>query len=346
MRSALSLALIAAAFSIVGCNTDTAPSASVNNWNDLKSSWGETSHFTGDSPTAQAAMAFYTGATTSTVTSIAHFDIFLQSVVVNSDGTQTWNYVVTQTASGPGFITLDHVDFSFPNCTLPDFSDLGGGVWVTDSSVSSCVSGDVIKDANFGFSSGGVYNYSFTTAHAYNVGSITAVIKYGGSCGTGAVPGPDCTSPVTSGGPTTSGGCPPWLSTLILNVDITYSGHHGFTGGGFPIYYLGDTMTGDLQICNPTTNLVDNLTVTAIQETYPAGSMVACGTPVQTWTSVSIAPNDCLILHNTFYLDPACPWGNYQTHVSIVRDADAACPSAALLFEDQAVGVYDPPAGG
>jgi hypothetical protein len=310
-------------------------------WDGITSGWGESTHYAGDSDMAQRAAAFYASWSPSlTVTSIGHFDVWLDSVTNNTDGTQTWTWGIYKTADGPGFNDLSHLDLGFATCGATNWTNLHGGGYGPDPSASSCVgSGDVVK-WNGGFSFGDTLYHSITTDKQYAQTNVTATVKFATTCLSGSVPGPDCS---TLAGPPPSGGCPPWITTLQLTSSISYSGHHGLNYAGYPIYYLGDTMQGALTICNPTSDLVDNLTVTAIQENYPGGGLVPCGSPVQVWTGVTILPNDCVTFSNTFTLVTSCPWGNYQTHVVVQRDADADCPTSAVIFDEGTVGIYDPP---
>jgi hypothetical protein len=138
--------------------------------------------------------------------------------------------------------------------------------------------------------------------------------------------------------------CPSWVNNLSLNVSIQYSGYNGTLSNGWPIYYIGDTMYADITICNPSSDTVDHLKVTTMEEALGSGTPLNCSNPVQQWTNVTIAPNDCLTLSYSFLLAQGCPYGNYQTHVIIVREAADGCPDAFQVFNDAQVGIYDPPA--
>lgn len=340
MRSSiLLLGALAMGFGI-SCESDASKPLDSKSWSSVHSSWGDPVKHDADSETAKRASAFYAkhvGLHSSY--KIAHFEIYLYSVTNNVDGTQTWTYAVTKTADGPSYKDLSHWDLDLATCASSNIADFHGGSWGPDPAAGTCVSGDVFK-WNWGFSYGDTEYYTLTTDKWYAATDVTAIMKFGTTCETGTIPGPDCT---TLDDGESDDDCPKWVDTLVLDVSITYSGYHGYNHLGFPIYYIGETMYGDLEICNPTGDTIDNLTITAIQEMYPGGYTVPCSSPVESWSSVTIAPYDCIVLENSFYLASSCPWGNYQTHVVIEREGDDDCPEGILLFEDKTVGIYDPP---
>lgn len=327
---------------LTGCIDSTVSSDQPAAWNQVGATWGDSRTFDDSSDEAAAAAAMYSAYTgTHTAVDIGHFSVVLDSVVTNTDGTQTWTYAITKSGSGPD---LSHFDLQL-GCGPANFADLAAdnaGYGPDTTCAGAGASGDVVK-WDYGFA-GTVGYYTLTTDQAYAVGDVTGYAKAGTDCWSGTLPGPDCTTPDPGGDPDDGDNCPDWVDTLTLDVSINYINHHGYTGSGMPIYYVGDTMQGELTICNNTADNVDGLTVTSIQEKYPSGTL-ACGSPVQEWTSVQIPAGTCLTMLNEFLLDPSCPWGNYRTHVIISRPSDDDCPLAVTIYEESEVGVYDPPAG-
>lgn len=340
MKKVLIGAVAFGALFAIGC--DQTVSSEQPGWNAVGATWGDSRIYDDSSDEAASAAAMYAAYSgTHTAVDIGHFSVVLDDVTVNPDGTQTWTYAITKTGSGPD---LSHFDLQL-GCGLANFADLAAdnaGYGPDATCAGAGATGDVVK-WDFGFT-GAVGYYTLTTDQAYAVGTVNGYAKAGTDCWTGALPGPDCTSPDPGGDPDPDDDCPTWIDTLTLDVSIEYINHHGYTGSGFPIYYVGDTMQGNLEICNNTADNVSGLTVTAIQEKYPSGTL-ACGSPVQQWTAVSIPANTCLTVLNEFLLDPSCPWGNYRTHVIISREADDDCPFEVTIYEEGEVGVYDPPAG-
>jgi hypothetical protein len=346
------LVLLALGFLLISlsCNNATT-NDEISSWNNVNASWTDAKTYDANSAEAQKAMAFYNASKYDlTVYSIAHFNIVLESVVDNGDGTQTWTYSITKAGSGPTMQDLSHFDMFFDTCTEPNFTDMGGGEWLVDPSAPSCVGGKDGLKWDWGVSGSDTSYYSFTTDKIYEIGIATGLVKYATHCATGPLPGPDCSavkedpgSSSSGGGSTSSGGDPEegpcdWIDRLDLTASITYYNYHGFNHLGFPLYYVGDTMESDTKICNYTSDDATNLKVTILEELY--GSGVLCpGASVKIFPPTTILAGQCETFHKAYYLSAA---GNFQTHVIVERVGDADCPDAAVIFDSPGVGFWDP----
>jgi len=339
------------AFMVLGCNQNQ-PTES-ENWNTIRSGWQGTATYNAHSKQAKDAVDTYTDYQgTNTAYMVDHFQVVLHNVTNNADGTQTWTYAITKIGDGPTAQDLSHFDI-ISNCSSSNFTQLHGGAYGPDPAGASCTGGvDVVK-WNVGVSAGQTVYYSMTTDHQYAVGTATGVVKYGTSCGSGSLPGPDCSQLADDGGSGTGGGtgggteppasgndCPAWLDSLQLGVSVTYKNYHGYNNLGFPVYYLGETMEADLSITNTTGHTADNIKVRTIVTNYP-GSTLACGNPVQEWTGITILPGDTLTLNHSYYLTNSCAWGNYESHAIISRESDSDCPLAVMIV-NRGVGIFDP----
>lgn len=335
------------------------PSSS-DNWNSVRSDWTDSKSYGKETKEAKDAFdTFQSSATGNTANNIDHFQVILQSVVENADGTQTWTYAVSKLADGPNAQDLSHFTVLFDNCANANFVDLDGGTYGPDSSALDCTAGNDGVKWDKGVGANETVFYSFTTDQIYETGTITGLVKYSTTCATASIPGPDCSKVVTNddGGSTDNGNngdngdgdgnkpptndCPTWIDTLTLTASVEYKNFHGYNNLGFPIYYIGETMHSNLTICNNTDDTATGLKVVTLVMEYPAKGL-ACGNPVQTWTGVTIAAHDCLTLDHAFLLDTKCPWGNYESHLVISREADGACPLATLIMNNGAVGFFDP----
>lgn len=215
----------------IGCTPDPSTGKDGATWSEVRSSWGDSTKYGSDSLVAKKASDFYAAYSgTHSVVKIAHFEIYLYSVTNNVDGTQTWTYAVTKTSDGSAYKDLSHWDVVLSACSSSNIVDFHGGEWGADPSASDCVSGDVFK-WDWGFSYGDTEYYSLTTDKQYEATDVTAVLKFGTSCETGVIPGPDCT---TEAEEESEDDCPRWIETLKLDVSITYSGYHGYNHLGEP----------------------------------------------------------------------------------------------------------------
>jgi hypothetical protein len=331
------------------------PSSSVDDWNTIRSDWTDSNTYTEDSQEANAAYDTFQGVSEdNSVYSVDHFQILLQSVEENVSGTQTWTYAITKIADGSQFKDLSHFALFFGNCDDSNVVDMGGGSYGPDPSATECAGTDDGLKWDRSVSAGETVYYSFTVDQVYGMGEATGLVKYGTSCNTVTLPGPDCDSPVvvetpvdpdpddgTDGDPTATDNCPEWIDTLALTATVEYKNFHGYNNLNFPVYYVGETMHADLAICNNTPYTATGLTVTTIVESYPNGGL-ACGEPVQDWTGVTIGAYDCLTLDHSFLLARSCAWGNYESHLMVTRDADGTCPVSALIMANGIVGYFDP----
>jgi sorbitol-specific phosphotransferase system component IIA len=348
------LVLLALGFMLIAlsCNSQVATDDGISSWNDVNANWTDAKTYDANSAEAQKAIAFYNASKYDlTVYTIAHFNIILESVVDNGDGTQTWTYSITKVGSGPTMQDLSHFDMLFDTCTEPNFVDFGGAEYQVDPTSPSCTGGEAGLKWDWGVSGSDTSYYSFTTDQVYEIGIATGIVKYATHCATGSLPGPDCSAVVeppdpgsssSGGGSTSSGGgeegpCD-WIDRLDLDASITYFNNHGYNHLGFPLYYIGDTMESDTVICNATGDDATNLKITILEELY--GSGVLCpGASVKVFTGVTILAHACGTFHKSYYLSAA---GNFQTHVIVEREGDADCPDAAVIFDSPGVGFWDP----
>jgi hypothetical protein len=326
--------------SINSCNDnitiDTGKDA--EDWNTVRSTWVDAATYDDASEVAQNAMNKYLARkNTGIAYTIDHFQIVLESVVVNADGSQSWTYSITKLGNGPTMKDLSHFTMLFSSCDNSHFIDYHGGGWGPDPSASSCTGGaDGIK-WDWGVSAGDTAYYQFTTDQAYDMGFATGLVKYSTNCSTGLIPGPDCTTVINPDPDPDPDPCG-WIDRLNLGVSIQYFNYRGFNSMGFPVYYVGDTMNSTTTICNLTPDPATNLTVTIIEEFYQTGTLCP-GASTSVWNGVTIAANDCLDFNKAYSLTVA---GNFQTHVIVERDADQDCPTAALIFDSPTVGFWDP----
>jgi hypothetical protein len=365
------LALLAGAAILLGvaCAPTEQPSTTESvTWNEVRSSWGDRRDYTGDSSEGREAWSFYASASgTSSGTPSTSFDCHADAVVSHSPGLDSdgdpmgpsdlgmdsWRALgapegtATENYASLGFGGNIILEFNTPVLNVPgndiyiEETSYGVGcgsypeqaeIWVSQDMVSWTLAGSGCQDFWVDIAPTPWIRY-------VKVVDITDPDDFASSWGT--LNGYD----VDGVSATCGEACPDWLDSLSLGVSIEYSNHRGYAGT-MPIYYIGDTMMADIEVCNPTTSTINNLTITTIEEALGSGTPLACGTPVSQWTGVSIAPGDCIVLSYSFLLATGCPWGNYQTHVVITRGADYACPDAVQIFNDEAVGIYDPPAGG
>lgn len=344
----------------LSCYSNTPEDTNVyDNWNSVRSDWTDSNTYSENSTEAAQAVATYEAvAGVNTAANIAHFQIILQSVVENADGTQTWTYAISKMSDGRDFKDLSHFTMLFGNCDDTNIVNMAGGTYGPDPAASTCTGTIDGLKWDRGVSANETVLYSFTTDQVYSVGTVTGVVKYSTSCDSGTIPGPDCTPTVVDPGSSSSGSssgggdptdppvppadnCPTWVDTLVLSASVTYKNYHGYNYLGFPVYYIGETMHSDLKICNNTANTATGLKVTTLVMKHPNGGL-ACGDPVHNWTGVTIAANDCLVLDHAFHLATNCVWGNYETHLVISKEAEGNCPAASLVVDTGAIGFFDP----
>jgi hypothetical protein len=358
-RKALWL-LIAPAFAI-GIACDQSPENSNSGWNNAGSGWESSAEYSSDSAEAQRMFAWYsahsgarwgwwfdyeicctTGCSAYTATLFAGQTINAGTVTVTNDATNLY----VDIAGANGWI-LNAAHVYAGACPIP--TNTGGnpapGLFPWQQTPTSPV-------ATISFTiplSSLPASCADTIAMAVHTESVQ-VDTSGAvtSSETGWAFGPYDWDDDCDGGTTEppDDGCPDWIDTLNLDVDIEYSGNSGYLTNGWPIYHIGDTVYADVTICNPTTDNVDNLTITIMEELYMSGVLLSCTASTQQWTGVQIAANDCITVSYSMYLDTDCPYGNYQTHVVITRAADDDCPESALIYDEDQVGIYDPPAEG
>lgn len=364
LRLALGLPILALA---VGCEPQS-PTGSINDWTNVKSGWGEKNSYDASAPQAQQAWDFYqaysaasggvrwgwwfnhtldcsgTGAAYSS-TLYAGQTINAGTVTVSNDAT---NLYVNITGTGGWLIQAAHVYAGTDPIPLNSAGNPAPGSfpWQQTYTPQTASATFTIPLSSIPAACGDQLNVAVhtETVQLDASGNVT-------ESETGWAHGPftfddSGTSGGGGGGGGTSGGCPTWMSSLSLNVSMAYAGNTGYLSSGWPIFHLGDTVQAALTICNPGTNGVTNLTITSMEELYGSGVLLGCSSPVQTWSGVAIAAGDCITLNYSFFLSMSCPYGNYQSHIMIARDADQDCPSAIQIYDDPQVGVYDPPAEG
>lgn len=365
MNNSLRLLAAGALVFLAACTPDEAPEASVQGWDDVRSTWGDRKDYGSDSADAQQAWAFYS-AYSSGSSSVAPYGCNATTVVSLTQGLNNQGNPVVPSRSDPNkalgapqdddtenFVALGfggELVLGFPD---PLLNGAGNDFTVIETSYGSPSCAAYPEHADVFASQDGVtWTHLGNTCQdgSFDLGALpwALYLKFHDTTSLASFPGGVADGYDVDGIIGTCGdACPDWIDTLELEVGIEYFDHHGFLPSGWPIYYLGDTMRAELSICNPTSHTVDNLSVTTMEEDHYTDALLACSTPVSIWTGITLAPLDCITLTYTFYLDPAtCMWGNYQTHVLIARDADAGCPTAALIFEDAEVGIYDPPSEG
>lgn len=361
------LALLAGTVVLFGvaCSPTEQPGSSeAVTWNDVRSSWGDRRDYTSDSGEGREAWSFYASSTGSG-TATSSFDCWAGTVVSYDRGLTSHGMPFTEhtdpekatgepelTPAGNNFVSLGiggEIVLEFASAIV---DGPGDDIYVWDTSPAgghTCPGYPEEADAygsqdgtTWTLLGGGCQDFSVDMApHFEWVRYVKIVDTTDPTAFVESMNGYDLDG-ITA---TCGDSCPEWLDTLTLGVSIEYSNHRGFAGT-MPIYYIGDTMMADIEICNPSTDTIDNLTVTTIEERLGSGTPLACGSPVSQWTGISIAPGDCIVLSYSFLLASGCPWGNYQTHIVVTRDADFGCPTAVQIFNDEAVGIYDPPAGG
>lgn len=342
----------------LGCYSNTpADTNAYDSWDSVRSDWTDANSYGSETKEAKQALEqFQKSSAANTANSIEHFQVILQSVVENADGTQTWTYAISKLADGRDYQDLSHFTILFDNCAGENFTAIDGGSYGPDTAASECVGSDNGVKWDRGVGANETVTYSFTTDKVYEVGTVTGVVKYSTLCATGTIPGPDCstvatedpgdpTDPGDSGDPgdpgTPGDNCPTWIDTLTLTSSIQYKNYHGLNNFGFPVYYVGETMHSDLTICNNTSDTATGLKVTTIVIEYPNKGL-ACGEPVFSWTGVTIAAHSCLTLDHFFHLATNCAWGNYESHLVVTREADGNCPLATLIVNNGVVGFFDP----
>jgi hypothetical protein len=348
-----------ATVALVGaCVEETPPSSEVNNWDNVRSSWGDRSEFAGDSSEAQDAFEFMASSGGSTGARWGWW----------------FEYEICCSASCAGYTSTLYAGQTINAGTVNVSNDAtnlyiaitGANGWLLNAAHAYAGSGPVPTNSA-GNPAPGLFpyaqsfappaaNYTFTIPLASIPASCNDTLNVAVHTESVQVDEDGQVTEAETGwadGPFEFGdpedpdnGCPEWIEDLDLGVSIAYSGNTGYLSNGWPIFHLGDTVYGDITICNPESVLVDGLTVTAMEEVYGTGVLLGCSSPVTVWSNVQIAANDCLTLSYSFYLATTCPYGNYQTHIMITRDGDEDCPTAAVFFDESQVGIYDPPAEG
>ena len=155
-----------------------------------------------------------------------------------------------------------------------------------------------------------------------------------------------------------------------FDISIEYLNHHGYTDEGYVIYYIGETMSYNVNI-----NVVqddglfqgNDYIVYAIQEYfedetcdrwwYPSpprpadepqeitvqkGDPLPNQDPPQNWDDVTFTYPSSVQLTGSYTSTLAIAAGNDQTHILIVRENDQGLIEL-YIYDNPETGVFDPP---
>lgn len=368
------LVLMAPAALLLSCLEDApvAESTELSGWDQVRMSWGEGDKYDADSPEAEEAWSAVQAAAATP-----------EANTSSGSGTNPACYVTKVTSYSPGkdsagnTLSATNTNSSLvigapQNNNTNNFASLGigGEIIVEFPNPVLNVAGDdlTLTETSFGNNSCSSYpeeaevwgsqdNVTYTKLGSgcldfgVDLGSlnwvryvkvidITDTSKF-----TGTINGYDL-----DGITATSCGqyCPSWVSNPQITSSIEYKNHRGLNSQGYVIYYLGDTMTAELEICNGSSVALQNVDITTLEEFHNTGKVLKCSSPVQRWTNVTIPAkvgtvNGCSTFTYTFKLDNNCPIGNYQTHVLMTHKGNWACNKRTQVFNNAQVGIYDPP---